>query len=201
MQVCPKWDSLPTWAACPKVEDYIYTSGYLWPSDTVKSPVFFKPGLLMYLFHYMLESISSKVHINSDKSWHLIFKFRSVMVQGDVSTCGKMKVSLTRQMHLSKSVQTLTIFVPLMIQNFSNVYNMSHIHIPRHQYGLNYPSLMAFTPPKNLHTLWSCKSRTPYTTHLCLAVIGQFEIPMLPFLNFFSVISCTFLAGITTQIN
>jgi hypothetical protein len=155
----------------------------------------------MYLFHYMLESNSSKVHINSDKFQHLKFKFTSVKVQGHVSTCGKMKLSLTRQMHLSKSVQTLTIFVPLMNQNFSNVYNMSHIHIPRHQYGLNYPSFMAFTPPKNLHTLWSCKSRTPYTTHLCLAVSGQFEIPMLPFFYFFSVIPCRFLAGITIKIN
>jgi hypothetical protein len=70
---------------------------------------------------------------------------------------------LTGQMHLSKSVQTLTIFV-LLIQNFSNVYNMSQLHMPKHQYGLNYPSFMAFTPPENLHTLWSCKLRTPYMT-------------------------------------
>jgi hypothetical protein len=48
---------------------------------------------VMYLFYYMLELDSSKVHINCDKSWHLKFKFRSVKVQGDVSTCGKMKIS------------------------------------------------------------------------------------------------------------
>jgi hypothetical protein len=138
----------------------------------------------MYLFHYMLESNSSKVHINCDKSWHLKFKFRSVKVQGHVCTCGKMKVSLWGKCiypnvckrwqflsYSSKTFQTCTI----CHMYISQTTNMGSIIPP------SSPLLPLKTSTLCGHVNWG---------HLIwgnreLAVSGQFEIPMLHFILFF----------------
>jgi hypothetical protein len=124
----------------------------------------------MYLFHYMLESNSSKVHINCDKSWHLKFKFRSVKVH-----MWEDESILMGQMHLSKRVQTLTIFV-LLIQNFSNVYisqntNMGSI-IPHSWPLLPLKTSTLCGRVKWGHLTWHNRE---------LGVSGQFETPMLHF--------------------
>jgi len=76
-----------------KMQKFKKTLGFPCPFVCVKLIHGVKRPQVMYLFRYRLELDSSKVHINCDKSWHLNFKFRSVKVQGDVSTCGKMKIS------------------------------------------------------------------------------------------------------------
>jgi hypothetical protein len=139
------------------------TLGFPCPFLGVKPIHGIKRQQVMYLFHYMWELDSSKVHINCDKLWHLKFKFRSVKVQGHVSTSAKMKVSWRGKCiypkvykrwqflsYSSKTFQTCTIFHMYISQTT----NMGSI-IPH-----SWPLL----PLKNLRTLWLCKLRTPYMT-------------------------------------
>jgi hypothetical protein len=154
----------------------------------------------MYLFHYMWQLDSSKVHINCDKLWHLKFKFRSVKVQGHVSTCGKMKVSwrgkciypevYKRWQFLSYSSKTFQT-CRICHMSISQTTNMGSI-IP-HSWPLQPLKTSALCGRVNWGPLiWRNHE---------LAVSGQFEIPMLHFFNNNSMIPCRFLAGITIKIN
>ncbi len=150
----------------------------------------------MYLFHYMLESNSSKVHIN-------VTNLDTLNLNLGVSRSKDMCPHVGKWKYLdgtNASIQTCAIFV-LLIQNFSNIYDMSHVYIPKYQYGLNYRSFMAFTPPKILGTLWSCKLRTPYMMQSW--VTSEPAIPNTHITFFFKIpmIPCRFLAGITIKIN
>jgi hypothetical protein len=152
------------------------TLGFPCPFLGVKPIHVIKSQQVMYLFDYMLELDSSKVHINCDKSWHLEFKFRSVKVQGHVSTCSKMKVSWRGKCiypkvckrwqflsYSSKTFQTCTICHSYISQNTNMGSIIRHLW-PLLPLKTSTLCGMAFTSPENLHTLWSCKLRTPYMT-------------------------------------
>jgi hypothetical protein len=154
------------------------TLGFPCPFVCVKLIHGIKRQQVMYLFHYMLELDSSKVHINCDKSWHLKFKFRSVKVQGHVSTRGKMKVSWRGKCIYPKVCKRWQ-FLSYSSKTFQTC-TICHIYISQ---TTNMGSIIRHSLPLlplKASAICGCVNLGPLIWHNHeLEVSGQFKIPML----------------------